>query len=116
MAATGAASILITDTDSGARARVSDSFHGHDTQTPPNIEIPAAADPRLARAAQHRKTLFGALPEKTRLALLREAMPDRLAEPSAGERTMSVAGTQRLKNRYNKSNNSKKTNQKNKKK
>src|SRR5438309_4975280 len=85
MAATGAASILITDTDSGARARVSDSFHGHDTQTPPNIEIPAAADPRLARAAQHRKTLFGALPEKTRLALLREAMPCELWHASGIE-------------------------------
>src|SRR5712692_7363187 len=85
MAATGAASIIVTDTDSGARARVSDSFHGHDTQAPPNIEIPAAADPRLARAAQHRKTLFGALPEQTRLALLREAMPCELWHASGIE-------------------------------
>jgi hypothetical protein len=75
MAAAGAASIIITDANSGARARVSHSLHGHGTQAPPNIEIPAATDPRLARAAQHRKTLFGALPEQTRLALLREAMP-----------------------------------------
>ena len=75
MAAAGAASIATTDTDSGARPTVSHSFHAHDTQAQPNIEIPAATDPRLARAAQHRKTLFGALPEQTRLALPREAMP-----------------------------------------
>jgi len=82
VAAAGAASMIITNSDSGARARTSQSFHGHETQAPPNIEIPSAADPRLARAAQHRKTLFGALPEQTRLALLREAMPCELWDAS----------------------------------
>ena len=85
MAAAGAASMIITNSDSGARPRVSHSFHGHDTQAPPNIEIPVAADPRLARAAQHRKTLFGALPEPARLALLREAMPCELWDASGIE-------------------------------
>src|SRR5712691_690443 len=85
MAAAGAASIAITDADTVARARTSHGLHGHKTHVPPNVEIPAGADPRLARAAQHRKTPFGALPEQTRLALLREAMPCELWDASGIE-------------------------------
>ena len=85
MAAAGAASIAIMDADTVARARTSHGLHGHKTQVPPNVEIPAGADPRLARAAQHRKTLFGALPEQTQLALLREATPSELRHASGIE-------------------------------